>query len=306
MSIEVAVGLLSGKTAVVKADMDEKVGALNSRAQTALGVGRGRLVGSSGTVLHANAPIWSAGLSDGDVLTLQINGVQVQAADKVFAAILGDATVAIRGDSQDKDGRKNVQQIQASHRAFAAILGDGSVVTWSSDLYGGDSSAVQAQLKNVQQTQACGDAFAAILADGTVVTWGYAESGGDSGAVQHQLKTVQQIQASEGAIAAILADGSVVTWGGANYGGDSGAVQHQLKNVQQIQADYQGANKSVSAPIRNTLKTKAHDYFQSLHFNAWAKLKASHIEQDAWQRLPVARSSLAAPRQRRGNGYAIF
>ncbi|CAE7615595.1 VPS50 [Symbiodinium sp. CCMP2592] len=66
-----------------------------------------------------------------------------------------------------------------------------------------------------------------------------------------------------------------------------------------FQADYQGANKSAmssenrrqwSAPIRNTLKTKAHDYFQSLHFNAWAKLKASHIEQDAWQRLPVARN----------------
>lgn len=66
-----------------------------------------------------------------------------------------------------------------------------------------------------------------------------------------------------------------------------------------FQADYQGANKSTlssenrrqwSAPIRNTLKTKAHDYFQSLHFNAWAKLKASHIEQDAWQRLPVARN----------------
>eukprot|EP00435_Cladocopium_sp_Y103_P009535 s2391_g2.t1 len=44
-----------------------------------------------------------------------------------------------------------------------------------------------------------------------------------------------------------------------------------------------------SAPIRNTLKTKANDYFQSLHFCTWAQLKASHIEQDSWQRLPVAR-----------------
>ncbi|CAJ1345104.1 unnamed protein product [Effrenium voratum] len=45
-----------------------------------------------------------------------------------------------------------------------------------------------------------------------------------------------------------------------------------------------------SQPLRNTLKTKAHDYFNSLHFNSWARLKASHIEQDTWQRLPVARN----------------
>ena len=35
---------------------------------------------------------------------------------------------------------KNVQQIQANELAFAAILGDGSVVTWGSDLKGGDST----------------------------------------------------------------------------------------------------------------------------------------------------------------------
>lgn len=60
-------------------------------------------------------------------------------------------------------------------------------------------------------------------------------------------------------------------------------------------ADYQSVTKSElrrqwSAPIRNTLKTKANDYFQSLHFCTWAQLKASHIEQDSWQRLPVARN----------------
>lgn len=45
-----------------------------------------------------------------------------------------------------------------------------------------------------------------------------------------------------------------------------------------------------SAPMRNTLKSKAHDYFQSLHFHAWASFKAAYVEQDSWQRLPVPRS----------------
>ena len=55
MSITVDGGLLSGKTATVKADLDEEVGALKRRAQIAQGVGRGRLVGSSGSALDAFA-----------------------------------------------------------------------------------------------------------------------------------------------------------------------------------------------------------------------------------------------------------
>jgi len=48
--------------------------------------------------------------------------------------------------------------------------------------------------------------------------------------------------------------------------------------------------REASAPIRNTLKSKANDYFQSLHYNAWANFKVAHVEQDSWQRLPVART----------------
>ena len=55
MSIEVTVGLLSGKTATVTADLDEEVATLKRRAENALGVGRGRLVGSSGSALDAFA-----------------------------------------------------------------------------------------------------------------------------------------------------------------------------------------------------------------------------------------------------------
>ena len=177
MSITVEVGLLSGNTATVKAGLDEEVGALKRRAQIALGVGRGRLVGSSGSVLDACAPIKHTMLQNDDILTLHINRVQVQ----------------------------------AGRLSFAAILGDGCVVTWGQASNGGDSRAVQDQLKNVQQIQACHFAFAAILGDGSVVTWGQASNGGDSRAVQDQLKNVQQIQACNEAFAAILSDGSVVT-----------------------------------------------------------------------------------------------
>ena len=45
MSIRVEVGLLSGRRVTVDADLNEEVGTLKRRAQIALGVGRGRLVG---------------------------------------------------------------------------------------------------------------------------------------------------------------------------------------------------------------------------------------------------------------------
>ncbi|OLQ01854.1 Potassium channel KAT2 [Symbiodinium microadriaticum] len=240
MSLTVQVGLLSGRTATVQANLEEAVGTLKRRAETALEVGKGQLVHSSGGVLDVLAPIKHARLQDGDSLVLNISRVQLQATLGAFAAVLGDRSCVTWGDagyggdsSSVQDQLKNVQQIQASDCAFAAILADGSVVTWGAAGDGADSSAVQSQLKNVQQIQATESAFAAILDDGSVVTWGHSARGGDSSAVQNQLKNVQQIQASDSAFAAILADGSVVTWG---FGGDSSDVKDQLKNVQQIQA----------------------------------------------------------------------
>ena len=113
MSISVEIGLLSGKTVSMKADLNEEVGSLSRRAQISLGVGRGRLMGPSGSILDASAPIKRARLQNGDALTLQVNRVALQACLK----------------------------------AFAAILGDGSVVTWGHAASGGDSTAVQELLK---------------------------------------------------------------------------------------------------------------------------------------------------------------
>ena len=70
--------------------MNEEVGALKRRAETALGVGRGRLVHSSGSVLDACAQIKRARLQKGDSLVLHIGRAQVQATPASFAAILGD------------------------------------------------------------------------------------------------------------------------------------------------------------------------------------------------------------------------
>ena len=141
MSLTVQVSLLSGRTAAVQADLEEKVGSLKRRAETALGVGSGRLVHSSKGVLDARAPIKRVRLQDGDSLVLHVSRVQVK------------ATLC----------------------AFAAVLGDGAVRTWGDPAEGGDSSHVQDQLNDVQQIQATGGAFAAILADRSVVTWGLSD-----------------------------------------------------------------------------------------------------------------------------------
>ena len=242
-SITVSVGLLSGKTAAVNVRLDEKVETLKCRAQTALGVGRGRLLDSSGSVLDTNAAIEAGTLRHGDSLILHINMVQACGSERAFCTILGDGSVVTWGDARCggdstavREQLKNVQEIRATTGAFAAIIYDGSLVTWGDAECGGNSSAVQDQLKTVQQIRANDSAFAAILGDGSVVTWGDAECGGDSIAVRDKLKNVQDIHSSYTAFAAILGDGSVVTWGDAECGGDSAAVQDQLKNVQQIRS----------------------------------------------------------------------
>ena len=112
MPIHVQVGLLSGRAATVEADLDEEVGSLKRRAKKELGVGRGRLMDSSGSILETCTPIKHTQLQDCDSLSLHTGKVQVQANREAFGS------------------------------AFAAILGDGSVVTWG-DAAGGDSDAVQ-------------------------------------------------------------------------------------------------------------------------------------------------------------------
>ena len=242
MSRTIQVGLLSGRSVSLEVGPDEPLEALQSRAQKALAVGRGRLLDSAGGILDGTTTLEESGLQNGDMLTLQLCRVQVCSNTVAFAAILGNVPVVTWGGAEVSDYSslvqelKDVQQIQATGLAFAAILGGGSVATWGHAGLGGDSSAVHAQLKDVQQIQANSNACAAILGNGSVVTWGEADSGGDSGAVQEQLQDVQLVQASIAAFAAILGDGSVVTWGSSDYGGDSRAVQHQLKDVQQIQA----------------------------------------------------------------------
>ena len=116
----VDVGLTSGKTVSVEARLDESVATLKRRAQTALAVGKGRLLDSSGGLLDDQLTVKKAKLEAGTSLTLQLRRVQ----------------------------------IQASYGAFAAILTDGSGVTWGSLGLGGNNRAVQDQLKNVQQIQA--------------------------------------------------------------------------------------------------------------------------------------------------------
>ena len=72
MSITVEVGLLSGKTATLQAGCDDSVATLKRRAEVALGVGRGRLLDSSGSVLDADLTVKRARLLNGASLTLHL------------------------------------------------------------------------------------------------------------------------------------------------------------------------------------------------------------------------------------------
>ena len=157
MSVDVEVGLVSGRRTTVQAALDETVGTLKRRVQNALGVGMGSLLDSSGCLMDGCTKMKKAS----DRLTLL---------------------------------RASRVQLQASSGAFAAILGDGSVVTWGDPVFGADSSRVQDRLKNMQRVQATDCAFAAILDDGSAVAWGDcgdASYGGDSSAVQDQRKNVR-------------------------------------------------------------------------------------------------------------------
>ena len=140
MPITLHVSLLSGRTVQIDTGLDVDVGAFKRRAQSALSVGKSRLVHPSGSVLNEAVTIRDSELCTGDILHLQMQPITIRAT-------------AFRAG------------------AFAVVLGDGSVVTWGSAHFGGDSSAVQDQLKNVQLVQASWRAFAAILADGSMVTW---------------------------------------------------------------------------------------------------------------------------------------
>jgi len=75
-------------------------------------------------------------------------------------------------------------------------------------------------------------------------------------------------------------------------------TQILIEEGDQFMSDYQASRSPGSADgkrqwsshIRGTLKTKAHEYFQSMHLNVWTNFKVAYIEQDTWQRLPVPRT----------------
>ena len=86
--ISARVGLISGKTLLLDAGLDEEVESLKRRARQVLGLGagKGRLLDSSGGVLDGCASIQEAKLQNGDSLTLHISRVQVVGNASAFAA----------------------------------------------------------------------------------------------------------------------------------------------------------------------------------------------------------------------------
>eukprot|EP00439_Symbiodinium_sp_Y106_P045518 s360_g5.t1 len=97
MSITVSVGLLSGKTVSVSVCLDEEVEVLKCRAQAALGVGKARLLDSSGKVLDTSTAVEDSAVRNGDALNLQISRVQACGSERAFCAILGDGSAVTCG-----------------------------------------------------------------------------------------------------------------------------------------------------------------------------------------------------------------
>ena len=87
MSIVAGVGLLSGRKVIQEAGLTEKVDEVKARAQSALGVGKGRLLDPSGFALDECKPI-TAVVQNGDLLTFHVGRVQVCGSACAFAAIL--------------------------------------------------------------------------------------------------------------------------------------------------------------------------------------------------------------------------
>ena len=93
MALVLDLTLTSGKRASLEADLDASVD-LQKLARRALGVGKGRLVNSFGSVLGGDSTLSEAGLRTGDRLTLHIGRVQRGVGWRsYFAAILGDGSV---------------------------------------------------------------------------------------------------------------------------------------------------------------------------------------------------------------------
>ena len=237
MSVVVDVGLLSGKTVSVEAGLDDSVPTLKRRAETALGVGKGRLLNSGG-LLDDELTVQAARLETGTSLTLQLWRFQ----------------------------------IRSSGFALAAILTDSAVVAWGAQDYAGDRRAVQDQLKGVQQIQAsrwitcgiscylgpqgrwwrqsCCTRSAERRAADPSLSAGFCSYpelriGCYLGRRRIRWRPSCCARSAERrttnpslsyCFAAILTDGSVVTWGNEYLGAYSRTLSDQLKGVQQIQA----------------------------------------------------------------------
>ena len=227
------------------------------------------LIRAEGTVMT-----WGCPRDGGDSSAVQhqlYDVQQIQASDSAFAALRGDGKVVAWGnltpenlfydppfssDSNDDEPRgdvrfesvqsqlRDVKQIQACEEGFAAIKADGTVVTWGSEISGGNSSTVRNSLRNVCCIAAAGRAFAALRRDGSVVTWGEHALGGCSADVQSKLRDVLHIKGSKNGFGAVTASGHVVFWGFSDrvltedeFEGDrvTGTFDTKLQEVQQLQ-----------------------------------------------------------------------
>ena len=106
--LSATIGRISGRTINYTAygtPLQEDVNTRKDIAQNRLGIAKGLLLDVSGGVLDGCASIEEAGLWDDDFLTFQVNRVEISCGSRysehfAFAVVLGDGSVAMRGDRQ--------------------------------------------------------------------------------------------------------------------------------------------------------------------------------------------------------------
>ncbi|AQS39108.1 hypothetical protein Sps_03993 [Shewanella psychrophila] len=163
---------------------------------------------------------WSVGgLTVSTEPTYVLTEADVNKSVRVDVTAYNDYGMETQGFQTVKSLR--VTQIFGSLQSLSALKNDGSVVTWGNASFGGDSSAVAAELSSgVLEVFPAKLAIAALKDDGSVVTWGDAGNGGDSSTVAAQLTSgVLEVFSNDYVFAALKEDGSLVIWGHPNYGG---------------------------------------------------------------------------------------
>jgi Ca2+-binding RTX toxin-like protein len=192
------------------------------------------VTGSTGAFVALRADssisVWGAtgygGNIDDDVLK-SLNGkvVSIVNSNYAFSVLTNDGRVYSWGkefaeDAKSVDHNLNYDQVSdgvikivGNSRAFAALKDDGSVVTWGSKYFGGEASALTADIgSDVKDIFSNQFGFAALKFDGSVEVWGHSSLNNTTPDLDQSSKDIKLFLVSDNSFGCLNEDGSVGFW----------------------------------------------------------------------------------------------